>query len=209
MLTTMWRFYLLVSICIYNGCGKKTPAENTPSTTPTPPANVTLEQRNGLYYKPESNTPLSGSLLHKHKNGNNSFESVYLNGMKLLQRSWHANGVPREEYRFHQGHIVVRRDWDHTGKLQTWRNLNLLAQEQFTRATQFAASNPPDWEKAYLWFHIAGANGHLDSRRFLSNQPEKLTPQQVNEIKVEAERLLGLNTQKTGNLSDQNASIKK
>ncbi len=205
----MWRFYLLVSIWVHNGCGEKTPGKNTPSTAPTPPANVTLEQRNGLYYKPESNTPFSGSLLHKHKNGNNSFESVYSNGMKLLQRSWHANGVPREEYRFHQGHIVVRRDWNHTGKLQTWRNLNLLAQEQFVRATQFAANKPPDWRKAYLWFHIAAANEHLDSRRFLSNQPEKLTPQQVNEIKMEAERLLGLKTKKPGNLSDQNASIKK
>ena len=171
-------------------------AKNTPTTDPTPTANVTLEQRNGLYYKPGSNTPFSGSLLHKHKNGSNSFEAAYTNGMKLLQRSWYTNGVPREEYRFHQGHIVVRRDWSHVGKLQTWRNLDLLAQEQFVRAAQFTTNQPPDIQRAYLWFHIAAANGHLESSQLLKNQPKELTQQQASEIKAEAERLLGLETKK-------------
>lgn len=192
----MWRFYLLVSIWIHSGCGGGNTAKNTPSTDPTPAANVTLEQRNGLYYKPGSNTPFSGSLLHKHKNGNNSFEAAYTNGMKLLQRSWYTNGVPREEYRFHQGHIVVRRDWSHVGKLQTWRNLDLLAQEQFVRAAQFTTNQPTDIQRAYLWFHIAAANGHLESSQLLKNQPKELTQQQASEIKAEAERLLGLETKK-------------
>ena len=192
----MWRFYLLVSIWIHSGCGGGNTAKNTPSTDPTPAANVTLEQRNGLYYKPGSNTPFSGSLLHKHKTGNNSFEAAYTNGMKLLQRSWYTNGVPREEYRFHQGHIVVRRDWNHVGKLQTWRNLDLLAQEQFVRAAQFTTNQPPDIQRAYLWFHIAAANGHLESSQLLKNQPKELTQQQASEIKAEAERLLGLETKK-------------
>ena len=102
--------------------------------------------------------------------------------------------MPREEYRFHQGHIVVRRDWSHTGKLQTWRNLDLLAQEQFVRAAQFATNQPPDIQRAYLWFHIAAANGHLESSQLLKNQPKELTQQQASEIKAEAERLLGLET---------------
>ena len=199
----MRRFFLLIPIWIYSGCGEKV------STDPTPPSNPILEQRLGLYYKPSEDTPFSGTIQRKHKNGNRSFESVYTNGLKLLQRSWRTNGVPQEEYRFHEGLIVVRRDWDQTGKLQTWKKLELLAHEQFIRAVQSAKSQPPDWKKAYLWFHIAAANGHLDSRRFLSSQPEELTLQQVNEIKVEAERLLGLETKRTGNLSDQNASIKK
>ena len=199
----MRRFFLLIPIWIYSGCSEKV------STKPTPPSNADLVQRGRLYYKPNEDTPFSGTIQRKHKNGNQSFESVYTNGLKLLQRSWRTNGVPQEEYRFYEGHVVIRRDWDHTGKLHTWKKLELLAQEQYLRAAKYIANEPPDTKKAYLWLHIASANGHLDSRRLLINPPEGITPKQIAEIKAEAERLLGLETKRTGILSDQNASIKK
>lgn len=190
----------MIPIWLYSGCGEQI------STEPTPPSNPILEQRSGLYYKPGEDTPFSGTIQREHENGNQSFESVYTNGLKLLQRSWRTNGVPQEEYRFHEGYIVSRRDWDYKGKLQTWKKLEELAHEQFVRAFQHSKKQPPDMEKAYLWFHIAAANGHLDSRRFLNSQPQGLTSQEVSKIKTKAERLLGLNQKKPGNLSDQNAS---
>ena len=84
-----------------------------------------------------------------------------------------------------------------------------LAHEQFVRAFQHAKQQPPEMKKAYLWFHIAAANGHLESRRFLRSQPQGLTKQEVSKIKIKADRLLGLKTQGIGNQSDQNASNNK
>ena len=134
-----------------------------------------------------------------------SFESVYTNGLKLSQRSWRTNGVPQEEYRYHEGYIIVRRDWDHKGKLQTWNKLEELAHEQFVRAFQYSKQKPPDMKNAYLWFHIAAANGHVEARRFLSSQPQGLTSQEVSNIKTKAEGLLGINLASDKDQSDQNA----
>ena len=199
----MRRLFLFVPILFFYGCGEQV------STEPTLPSNPTIEQRSGLYYKPGEETPFTGSIQRKHKNGIKSFESVYTNGLKLLQRSWRTNGVPQEEYRYYEGYIVVRRDWDHNGKLQTWKKLKELAHEQFVRAVENAKQQPPDMKKAYLWFHIAAANGHLESRRFLSGKHQGLTSQEVSKIKTKADNLLGLKLQDIGSQSDQNASINK
>ena len=199
----MWRFFLLIPLWFYCGCD-----ENF-STEPTVPSNLVLEQRGGLYFKPKETSPFSGTILRKHKTGRQSFEAVYSNGLKLLQRSWHNNGMPSDEYRFHEGHIVVRRDWDHTGKIQTWRKLELLTHEQFVRAAQHATNKPPDLPRAYLWFHIAAANGHLDSRQLLRNPPEGITQEEFTKVKLKADQLLGNESNKSGNLTDQNASIKR
>ena len=199
----MWRFFLLIPLWFYCGCD-----ENF-STEPTVPSNLVLEQREGLYFKPKETSPFSGTILRKHKNGRQSFEAVYSNGLKLLQRSWHNNGMPSDEYRFHEGHIVVRRDWDHTGKIQTWRKLELLTQEQVVRAAQYATNKPPDLPRAYLWFHIAAANGHLDSRQLLRNPPEGITQEEFAKVKLKADQLLGNESKKSGNLTDQNASKKR
>tara|TARA_B100000959_G_scaffold50190_1_gene52012 strand:+ start:203 stop:1771 length:1569 start_codon:yes stop_codon:yes gene_type:complete len=170
---------------------------------------IYIENRKGLYYKPGQDTPFSGTIQRKHKNGRQSFEAVYANGLKLLQRSWYNNGAPNDEYRFHEGHIVVRHDWDDTGKLQAWRKLELLTQEQFVRAAQYATNKPPDLQKAYLWFHIAAANGHLDSRQLLRNPPEGITQEEFAKVKLKADQLLGNESKKSGNLTDQNASKKR
>ena len=199
----MWRFFLLFSLWFSCGCD-----ENI-STEPTLPANTALEQHEGLYYKSGQETPFSGTIQRKHKNGRQSFEAVYTNGLKLLQRSWYHNGAPSDEYRFHEGHIVVRRDWNETGKFQTWRKLELLTQEQFVRAVQYATNKPPNLQSAYLWFHIAAANGHLDSRQLLRNLPQGMTQEEFTKIKLKADQLLGIDPEKNRNLSDPNASKKR
>ena len=199
----MRRLFLFVPILFFYGCGEQV------STEPTLPSNPILEQRSGLYYKPGKEAPFTGSIQRKHKNGTKSFESVYTNGLKQLQRSWRTNGVPQEEYRYHEGYIIVRRDWDHNGKLQTWKKLEDLALEQFVRAFQYAKQQPPEMKNAYLWFHIAAANGHLEARRFLSGQPQGLTKQEVSDIKTKVDGLLGINLANDSNQSDQNASINK
>ena len=168
-------------------------------------AQIYIENRKGIYYKPGEKTPFTGSIQRKHENGIVSFESVYTNGLKLSQRSWRTNGVPQEEYRYHEGYIIVRRDWDHKGKLQTWNKLEELAHEQFVRAFQYSKQKPPDMKNAYLWFHIAAANGHVEARRFLSSQPQGLTSQEVSNIKTKAEGLLGINLASDKDQSDQNA----
>ena len=82
-------------------------------------------------------TPFTGTLARQHVNGAPSHEAVYTNGLRLLQRSWYTNGVPRTEYRFHDGHMVVRRDWNFKGQLQSWKNLEVLAHEQFLRGVNY------------------------------------------------------------------------
>ena len=196
----MWRFFLPFSLWFSCGCDENISIE------PTLPANTALEQHEGLYYKPGQETPFSGTIQRKHKNGRQSFEAVYTNGLKLLQRSWYHNGAPSDEYRFHEGHIVVRRDWNETGKFQTWRKLELLTQEQFVRAVQYATNKPPNLQSAYLWFHIAAANGHLDSRQLLRNLPQGMTQEEFTKIKLKADQLLGIDPEKNRNLSDPNAS---
>ncbi len=167
------------------------------STEPTRPTNLALEERDGLFYQPGSNEPYSGTLSRQHANSAPSHEAVYTNGLRLLQRSWYTNGVPRTEYRFHNGHLVVRRDWNHEGQQQTWKNLEVLAHEQFLRGVHFFTNQPPDWHQAYVWFHIASANGHRDARQALRTPPEEFTQTALANARTEAMRLLGRTNKQT------------
>ena len=161
------------------------------STEPTRPANLVLEERDGLFFKPDDTEPFTGTLARQHVNGAPSHEAVYTNGLRLLQRSWYTNGVPRTEYRFHDGHMVVRRDWNFKGQLQSWKNLEVLAQEQFLRGVNYFTNQPPDWHQAYVWFHIASANGHRDARQALRTPPENFSPESLSDARNEAMGLLG------------------
>ena len=116
---------------------------------------------------------------------------MYTNGLRLLQRSWYTNGVPRTEYRFHDGHMVVRRDWNFKGQLQSWKNLEVLAHEQFLRGVNYFTNQPPDWHQAYVWFHIASANGHRNARQALRTPPENFSPESLSDARNEAMGLLG------------------
>ena len=127
----------------------------------------------------------------QHVNGAPSHEAVYTNGLRLLQRSWYTNGVPRTEYRFHDGHMVVRRDWNFKGQLQSWKNLEVLAHEQFLRGVNYFTNQPPDWHQAYVWFHIASANGHRNARQALRTPPENFSPESLSDARNEAMGLLG------------------
>ena len=161
------------------------------STEPTRPANLVLEERDGLFFKPDATEPFTGTLARQHVNGAPSHEAVYTNGLRLLQRSWYTNGVPRTEYRFHDGHMVVRRDWNFKGQLQSWKNLEVLAHEQFLRGVNYFTNQPPDWHQAYVWFHIASANGHSDARQALRTPPENFSPESLSDARNEAMGLLG------------------
>ena len=161
------------------------------STEPTRPANLVLEERDGLFFKPDDTEPFTGTLARQHVNGAPSHEAVYTNGLRLLQRSWYTNGVPRTEYRFHDGHMVVRRDWNFKGQLQSWKNLEVLAHEQFLRGVNYFTNQPPDWHQAYVWFHIASANGHRNARQALRTPPENFSPESLSDARNEAMGLLG------------------
>jgi hypothetical protein len=150
-----------------------------------------LEERDGLFFKPDATEPFTGTLARQHVNGAPSHEAAYTNGLRLLQRSWYTNGVPRTEYRFHDGHMVVRRDWNFKGQLQSWKNLEVLAQEQFLRGVNYFTNQPPDWHQAYVWFHIASANGHRDARQALRTPPENFSPESLSDARNEAMGLLG------------------
>ena len=161
------------------------------STEPTRPANLVLEEREGLFFKPDDTEPFTGTLARQYVNGAPSHEAVYTNGLRLLQRSWYTNGVPRTEYRFHDGHMVVRRDWNFKGQLQSWKNLEVLAHEQFLRGVNYFTNQPPDWHQAYVWFHIASANGHRNARQALRTPPENFSPKSLSDARNEAMGLLG------------------
>ena len=161
------------------------------STEPTRPANLALEERDGLFFKPGATTPFTGTLARQHVNGAPSHEAVYTNGLRLLQRCWYTNGVPRTEYRFHDGHMVVRRDWNFKGQLQSWKNLEVLAHEQFLRGANYSLLER-DWHQAYVWLHIAAANGHRDARQALRlPYPENFSPEAQSDARNEAMGLLG------------------
>ena len=179
------------------------------STEPTRPANLALEERDGLFFKPGATTPFTGTLARQHVNGDPSHEAVYTNGLRLLQRSWYTNGVPRTEYRFQDGHMVVRRDWNFKGKLQTWKNLEVLAHEQFLRGVNYFTNQPPDLHQAYVWFHIASANGHRDARQILRTPPEDFSPESLSAARAEAMGLLGRTNEVTPPRTPKKGEIKK
>ena len=179
------------------------------STEPTRPANLALEERDGLFFKPDATTPFTGTLARQHVNGDPSHEAVYTNGLRLLQRSWYTNGVPRTEYRFQDGHMVVRRDWNFKGKLQTWKNLEVLAHEQFLRGVNYFTNQPPDWHQAYVWFHIASANGHRDARQILRTPPEDFSPESLSAARAEAMVLLGRTNEVTPPRTPKKGEIRK
>lgn len=179
------------------------------STEPTRPANLALEERDGLFFKPGATTPFTGTLARQHVNGDPSHEAVYTNGLRLLQRSWYTNGVPRTEYRFQDGHMVVRRDWNFKGKLQTWKNLEVLAHEQFLRGVNYFTNQPPDWHQAYVWFHIASANGHRDARQILRTPPEDFSPESLSAARAEAMGLLGRTNEVTPPRTPKKSKSKK
>jgi len=61
-----------------------------------------LDERDGIAYQHGSDTPFSGSINRKFPNGELSAETIYTNGLKLTQRSWHTNGALSTEYLFYK-----------------------------------------------------------------------------------------------------------
>ena len=69
---------------------------------------------------------------------------------------------------------------------QSWKNLEVLAHEQFLRGVNYFTNQPPDWHQAYVWFHIASANGHRNARQALRTPPENFSPESLSDARNEA-----------------------
>ena len=99
---TFHLFAVLVSLpLLLGGCGEKT-------------VNVEeLEEREGIYYLLDSDTPYTGKSFGSHQNGQKYFEGKYKDGLREgLWVSWHENGQKKSEVNYKDG------KWD--GLLTTW-----------------------------------------------------------------------------------------
>ena len=150
-----------------------------------------LDEREGIAYEHGSNTPYSGSLSKKYPNSQVSTETVYTNGLKVLQRSWFTNGTMKSEFRFYQGQLAVRRSWKMDGESQFWRQEG-LSTAQLQRALQLIEGKgvQQDFVQAYVWVFAAATNGHPQARMFLANTPPGMTQANMDAAKEIANRLL-------------------
>ena len=155
---------------------------------PPPAPKSELDERDGIAYQHGSDTPFSGSINRKFPNGELSAETIYTNGLKLTQRSWHTNGALSTEYLFYKGELVVRGHWDVSGEpigrkqdkiaaLQAQRGFDLVEQEKFV--------------EGYVWIHFAATNGQPVALQALGQFPPKMTEAQKAEAKAIAEGVLG------------------
>ena len=151
-----------------------------------------LDEREGIAYERESNTPYSGSLSRKYPNGQISTETVYTNGLKLLQRSWFTNGTMKSEFRFYNGQLAIRRSWKMDGEPQSWRQEG-LSTAQLQRAIELMEGKGAqrDFVQAYVWVFAAATNGHPQAQIFLANTPTGMTQADMDAAEAIANQLLG------------------
>ena len=181
----MQRTAFILLVIALAGCSSEPP--------PAPPRGA-LDERNGIAYEHGATEPFTGALTryHVHDKTQKSNEVFYHEGLKVVQRSWFANGQLMSEYRFHRGHVVVQRTWDINGRLLSWNKQAQLAEEQLNRAnTLLPPTNASkDYVEGFVWVHIADANGHENAPLFLNNPPPGITQQQLDEATAIAEGLL-------------------
>ena len=181
----MQRTAFILLVMALAGCG---------SEPPTPLPRGALDERKGLVNDQCSTETFTGALTryHVHNKAQKSNEVFYHEGLKVVQRTWFANGQLMSEYRFHRGHVVVQRTWGINGRLIAWNKQDQLAEVQLHRAnTLLTPTNTnKDFVEGFVWVHIADANGHENAPLFLNNPPPGITQQQLDEAMAIAEGLL-------------------
>ena len=159
------------------------------STEPTRPANLALEERDGLF-KPGATTPFTGTLARQHVNGAPSHEA----GTNAFA-SCNVHGIPSSkatEYRFQDGYYCSARLEFQRPAPNLEKSRSACPRTVFARRKLFHQSTP-DWHQAYVWFHIASANGHRNARQALCTPPENFSPEALSHARNEAMGLLGTN----------------
>jgi hypothetical protein len=147
-----------------------------------------IEERDGLWYATGTSNLYSGILANQYPSGTNSAKSVYADGQKLSQRTWHTNGVIKTEFLFHEGQLATRRSWDATGKRLAWKQ-DKLADLQVQRG--FDLLNAGEFVEGYVWVHLAADNGQPDAKSALQQFPTTITDAQKSEAQAIADQLLG------------------
>ena len=102
-----------------------------------------LQERNGLFYKINSETPYTGRMVAKYPNGQKQHECTYKdgkqegtgtwwhsNGQKLAEHTykdgklegtlteWHENGQKKQEVTYKDGKPINKKSWDKDGNLE-------------------------------------------------------------------------------------------
>ena len=183
----MWKqlpITILVMVVWWVGC------DSGLSSSKTQPKGA-LDEREGIAYEHESNTPYSGLLSRKYPNGQVSTETFYTNGLRILQRSWFTNGTMKSEFRFYNGQLAIRRSWKMDGEPQSWRQEG-LSTAQLQRALQLieGKGGQQDFVQAYVWVFAAATNGHPQAQMFLSKSPSGMTQADMDAAEAIANRLL-------------------
>ena len=182
----MTRVYALsISVLLFiaaSGCNRD--KEDSPKPKSTGP----IEERDGLWYATGASNLYSGILTNQYPSGTNSAKSVYADGQKISQRTWHTNGVIKTAFLFHKGQLATRRSWNATGKRLAWKH-DELAALQLQRG--FDLVNAEKFVEGYVWVHFAAVNGQPNAKRALQQFPQVMTDEQKTEAKAIADELLG------------------
>lgn len=173
---------MAIAALLLAACKKDSPAPPAPKSE--------LDERDGIAYQHGSDTPFSGALSRKFPNGELSAETVYTNGLKLLQRAWHTNGTLSTEYRFHNGKLAMRNSWDAAGAPVAWRQ-DKIAAMQAQRG--FDLVEKQQFVEGYVWIHLAATNGQPVALQALGQfPPAMMTEAQKAQAQAIAEGVLGV-----------------
>lgn len=72
------------------------------------------------------------------------------------------------------------------------RRGNVQAQVTLADMYRFGSGIPTDLPRAYLWYNLAAAQGDEQATRSRDNVATRLSPGQINEMQLEARRILGM-----------------
>lgn len=171
------KFAIAIAAVLLAACRKESPPKGE------------LDERDGIAFKHGSDTPFSGKLARKFPNGQPSAETIYTNGLKLVQRAWHTNGTLSTEYRFYQGKLAVRQNWDKAGEPVPWKQ-DKIAAMQAQRGLDLVESGK--FVEGYIWIHFAATNGQPFALQALGQFPPQMTEAQKVEVKAIVEGVLGV-----------------
>ena len=99
---------LLVMIIVSYGCGQSQEEINS----------ILAEERNGVWYKINSETPYTGRMVTKYPNGQKQHECTYKDGKQEGTGTWwHSNGQKLAEHTYKDGKLEgTLTEWHENGQ---------------------------------------------------------------------------------------------
>jgi|TARA_B110000438_G_scaffold268040_1_gene283336 antitoxin component YwqK of YwqJK toxin-antitoxin module len=117
----LMKILLLITIAILSvGCGEKATVEPVAEVKPKPEGvnAYEFEEREGIRYLKDSETPYTGKVISLYENGQKEHETNIKNGeVDGLSVYWYENGQKKHEANYKDGEKISENHWNEEGEL--------------------------------------------------------------------------------------------